>query len=277
MDWNWLHSLFYGLISGFSEFLPISPDAHQWLFAELTGVGEGRLPHRLFCHIGAMLALLLVCKPQIDKLNRERRIAALPARRRKRQPDVRSLAEIRFLRMAGGLLLLSIPAFVLISRIGKPLWLLALMLLVNGVILYVPQFLPGGNKEALSLSAADSLLTGVAGALGRLPGISGIGASMSALKVRGAGWQYALQICLLLSVPALLIAMGCDVYGMVLAGTGILLGDFFSYLLTAVSAFAGAYLGIIFMRFLAVKAGFSGFAYYCWGMALFSIFLYLMI
>ena len=277
MDWNWLHSLVYGLISGFSEFLPISPDAHQRFFAELTGVGQGHLPHRLFSHIGGLLALLLVCKPQIDKLIRERRIATLPARRRKRQPDIKSLAEIRFLRMAGVMLLLSIPAFVLVSRLGNPLWLVALLLLVNGVILYVPQFLPGGNREALSLSAADSLLTGISGAFGRLPGISGIGASMSALKARGVDWQYALQICLLLSVPALLIAMGCDVYGMVIANAGISLGDIFYYLLTAASAFAGAYLGIIFMRFLAVKAGFSGFAYYCWGMALFGIFLYLMI
>lgn len=277
MDWNWLHSLVYGLISGFSEFLPISPDAHQRFFAELTGVGQGHLPHRLFSHIGGLLALLLVCKPQIDKLIRERRIATLPARRRKRQPDVKSLAEIRFLRMAGVMLLLSIPAFVLVSRLGNPLWLVAMLLLVNGVILYVPQFLPGGNREALSLSAADSLLTGISGAFGRLPGISGIGASMSALKARGVDWQYALQICLLLSVPAFLIAMGCDVYGMVLANAGISLGDIFYYLLTAASAFAGAYLGIIFMRFLAVKAGFSGFAYYCWGMALFGIFLYLMI
>ena len=277
MDWNWLHSLVYGLISGFSEFLPISPDAHQRFFAELTGVGQGHLPHRLFSHIGGLLALLLVCKPQIDKLIRERRIATLPARRRKRQPDIKSLAEIRFLRMAGVMLLLSIPAFVLVSRLGNPLWLVALLLLVNGVILYVPQFLPGGNREALSLSAADSLLTGISGAFGRLPGISGIGASMSALKARGVDWQYALQICLLLSVPAFLIAMGCDVYGMVIANAGISLGDIFYYLLTAASAFAGAYLGIIFMRFLAVKAGFSGFAYYCWGMALFGIFLYLMI
>lgn len=277
MDWNWIHSLFYGLISGFTEFLPISPDAHRHLFAELTGVGQGHLPHRLFSHIGGLLALLLVCKPQIDKLLRERRIATLPVKRRKRQPDVKSLAEIRFLRTAGWMLLLSIPGFVMISRFGQPLWLVAVLLLLNGVILYVPQFLPGGNKEALSLSAADSLLTGVAGALGRFPGISGIGTAMSALKIRGADWQYALQMCLLLSVPAFLIAMGCDVYGMVLAGAGISFGYILHYLLTTLSAFAGAYFGIIFMRFLAVKAGFSGFAYYCWGMALFSIFLYLMI
>ena len=277
MQWNWIHSLVYGLISGFLEFLPISPDAHQWMFAELTGVGQVHLPHRLFSHIGGLLALLLACKPQLDKLRRERRIASLPPRRRKRQPDVKSLSEIRFLRMTGGLLLLSIPTFVLVSRMGQKPWLVALLFLLNGIMLYVPQFLPGGNKDALSLSAADSLLAGVAGALGRMPGISGIGASMSALKIRGVDWQYALQICLLLAVPALGMAIGCDVYGMVLANVGISLGHIFYYLLTALSAFAGAYFGMIFMRFLAVKAGFSGFAYYCWGMALFTFFLYLTI
>lgn len=277
MDWNWIHSLVYGLVSGFTEFLPVSSDAHQWMFAELTGVGQGHLPHRLFGHIGALLALLLACKPQIDKLMRERRIAALPARRRKRQPDMKSLAEIRFLHMAGWLLLLSIPAFVLVSRMGERPWLVALLLLLNGIMLYAPQFLPGGNKEALSLSAADSLLTGVAGSLGRFPGISGIGASMAALKVRGVDWQYALQICLLLMIPVFGIAIGCDIYGMILAGAGISLGHVLYYLLTALSAFAGAYFGIIFMRFLAVKAGFSGFSYYCWGMALFTFFLYLTI
>lgn len=275
MEWNWLHSIVYGFLSGFSELLPISPDAHQWLFAKLTGVGQIHLSHRLFGHIGVLLALLLVCKPQLDKLRREKRIAGLPPKRRKRQPDVKSLSEMRFLRMALWLLLLSVPIFLLVSRMGERPWLVALLFLVNGIILYVPQFLPGGNKDALSLSAADGLLTGTAGALGRLPGISGIGCAMSALKLRGVDWQYALQMCLLLAIPALAIAVGCDVYGIILGSAGISIGHFFYYLLTVLSAFAGAYIGIVIMRFLAVKAGLSGFAYYCWGMALFTFFLYL--
>lgn len=277
MEWNWLCSLVYGLISGVSEFFPVSSQAHQWMFAQLTGVGSAHLPFRLFGHIGGLLALLLACKPQWDKLRREKRIASLLSKRRKRQPDIKSLLELRFLRMAGWLLVLSFPVYFFFSNFGERPWLVALLLLLNGVILYLPQFFPSGNKEALSLSAADGLLTGFAGAFGRLSGISGIGCTMSAMKMRGVDWQYALQLCLLLGIPALLIALGCDVYGMVFMAESLALGHIFNYLLTALSAFAGAYFGIVVMRFLSVKAGFSGFAYYCWGMALFTFLLYLAI
>jgi undecaprenyl pyrophosphate phosphatase UppP len=38
-----------------------------------------------------------------------------------------------------------------------------------------------------------------------------------------------------------------------------------------------AYLCIMFLRFLSVKVGFSGFAYYSWGAAMFTLILYLTI
>jgi hypothetical protein len=47
--------------------------------------------------------------------------------------------------------------------------------------------------------------------------------------------------------------------------------------LASLTAFVGSYLGITFIRFLAVKVGFSGFAYYSWGAALFAFILYLTI
>ena len=42
---SWLESLIYGLVSGFSEFLPISSRAHQDLMLLLFGV-EGHDPIR---------------------------------------------------------------------------------------------------------------------------------------------------------------------------------------------------------------------------------------
>ena len=45
---------------------------------------------------------------------------------------------------------------------------------------------------------------------------------------------------------------------------------FVSYILAAVAAFGTATLGIKVMRGLASDTGYSCFAYYCWGLALFT-------
>jgi hypothetical protein len=48
-------------------------------------------------------------------------------------------------------------------------------------------------------------------------------------------------------------------------------------LVAAAAAFGGAWLAMVIMRFLSVKSNFYGFAYYNWGLALFSFLVYLMI
>jgi hypothetical protein len=41
------------------------------------------------------------------------------------------------------------------------------------------------------------------------------------------------------------------------------------------AAFLAAWLGLTLLRFMAVRVGFSGFAYYSWGFALFTLLIYL--
>ena len=84
MGLNWLQSLIYGLISGFTEFLPISSDGHRIIFLELIGAADSA-SLRLSSRIGALLALIFLCAPMIAKLNRERKIASITEKRRKRQ------------------------------------------------------------------------------------------------------------------------------------------------------------------------------------------------
>jgi undecaprenyl pyrophosphate phosphatase UppP len=49
------------------------------------------------------------------------------------------------------------------------------------------------------------------------------------------------------------------------------------YVLAALGAFLGASLSLHMMRSFSRKIGFSGFAYYCWGAALFTFIMYLSI
>jgi len=273
---NWLQSLLYGLISGFAEFLPISAEAHRRILHFLTGTQSSPLVE-LAIHISVLLALLLSCWPQLSKLQRERRIAAVPPRRRKRQPDVRSLKDLRLLRTAVVPLLLGFVLMLWTADAADKLWVLALILTVNGILLYLPPYFPGGNKESHSVSALDGVLIGLSAVLGVIPGLSRITGMTSAGQLRRCDRSYVLEIALLLSIPALIVLIIVDFICLFTVGAAISGGLVLNCLLAALTAFPGAYFGITFIRFLAVKVGFSGFAYYSWGAALFTFILYLTI
>lgn len=272
---NWLQSLLYGLISGFAEFLPISAEAHRSLLYLMMGMEKSPLLE-LTVHATAMLALLLSCWPQLSKLQRERRIAAIPARRRKRQPDAGSMHDIRLLKTAIVPILAAFLVYPMLQPVSGKLWLTALLLLVNGVILYLPPYFPGGNRNSRNVSALDGVLVGLGGALAVIPGISRITGITAVGQLRRCDRSYILDIGLILSIPALLVLIVFDIFALFTAGTAVAV-SFLSCLLAALTAFMGAYLGITFIRFLAVKVGFSGFAYYSWGAALFTFILYLTI
>ncbi len=270
---SWLECLIYGFISGFTEFVPVSSRAHQTVFLEL--LGKENDPTLQFCaNFGSLLALTVICMPILSRLKRERRIAAMPQKRRRRQPDVDTLMEDRALRMAAVSMLAVFIGYGLVSDLYERLWLLAVFIAVNGIVLYVPQFLPSANKLARSLSALDAMLIGLAGGCGIIPGISRMGASISTATIRGTDRRYAVELGLLISVPALLaltVLTGLSAIPILSFSGAMLLRS----VTVMVSSFGASWFSVYLVRFLAVRVGFGGIAYYCWGLALFTLILYL--
>lgn len=275
MELGWFESFIYGVISGISEFLPISSEAHRAIYLRLIGDADHALL-RLMTHMGALLALLISCWPMISKLNRERSIAAVNKKRRKRAPDTKSLTDIRFTRIASLALVIVFILYSAVYDLHERLWILAGFLIVNGILLYIPQFLPAGNKDSRSLSSLDSILIGLSGGLGVVPGLSLVGLSTSTGLLRGADKRYALDAALLLSIPALIVLLIIDFFG-IFSAAGVTFLSVLSCFTAGITSFFSAFFGIYIMRFLAVRVGFSGFAYYSWGLSLFSFILYLMI
>lgn len=277
MELSWLESLVYGLISGLAEFLPISAEAHRALYLKLIGAGE-EPALRLAVHVGALLALLVSCAPLLSRLRRERRIAAIPKKRRKRQPDLKTMLDLRLLRTALIPLVLTFLVYPVVSNLHERLWLLAICLGLNGILLYAPQFLVGSNKDSQSLSSLDAALIGFGNGIGGIPGISRMGGALFAGLTRGAERRYALDVSFLLCIPAMIVLLLFDGWWLI-AGTGSAVSAMLilQCVTAAAAAFGSAYFAVFIMRFLSVKAGFSGFAYYSWGVALFALILYLMI
>ena len=274
---QWLQSLIYGLVCGFTEFLPVSSQAHGILISRVFGISDFGGLLVLAAHIGALLALVLQYRPQLSRITRERKLASIPPRRRKRQPDPGTLLDLKVLTISAIPMMLGFIAYPWVGDQGQRLWILGLALIFNGIFLYLPQFMVRSNKTARHLSGVDSLLIGLCGALAVIPGISRVGMLYSCATMRGTDRQYALQTALLLCIPALVVQIIFDCIAVFLSITGVTFLAVICSITALAASCLSSYFCIIFIRFLSVNADFCGFAYYSWGAALLAFILYLAI
>ena len=277
MDWNFLYYILYGFLAGLGELLPVSSTAHGYLIQLMSRFDTFEPSLLLAVHLACFLAICIFSRGRIGHIRREMKIASLPANKRKRQPDMVAVLDGKVILTALIPLLIGVGFSSYASRRLGTLPAISLLLLISGVVLYIPQFLPGANKDSRSLSRKDAVILGISGAVGVIPGISRMGTMISVGLMKGCERSYILDIALLASLPVLLGLMIVDCVMIAMAGTVVGTMMLIYCVLAAAAAFGGAWLAMVIMRFLSVKSSFYGFAYYNWGLALFSFLVYLMI
>lgn len=273
---NLLQTLIYGFFGGLSDILPVSAQAHGKLFLTIFGLDSEPALLRLLIHIGIFAALYINCTNHILRISRAYRLSRVPKRRRTRPLDTNSLMDLRVLQTMAIPLIFGFIFYGKFTSLVSILSVLAWVVFLNGVVLYLPQFFPGSNKNALSISPFDSLLMGLGATLSLIPGVSCIGMVTAVASVRGTDRNYALNMALLLN-GIVMIGLGVyDVIELVSSGVGSLsFGIFMSYLLAAAASFGGALLGIFILKKLAATRGFGIFALYCWGLSMLIFILFL--
>jgi undecaprenyl-diphosphatase len=276
LELNWLQSLFLGLISGIAEVLPVSAQAHRLVLLKIFGMKSEPAVLRLMIHVSTAVALYLGSRAHIVRMMRAFRISKIPKKRRKRPLDTEGLNDFNLLRTT---LIPTILAFMIYSKTsmfaGKALIVSALMV-INGIILYVPQYLPGSNKESGSMSRIDGLVIGLGAASGTLPGISSVGTAVSVAAVRGMDLKKALNLALLMNIPVNLGMVAYDLISLLSGGAGSLsLGALGCGIMAGITAFAGVIIGLRLIRKIVENVGYSVFGFYSWGAALLSFVLFL--
>ena len=271
---NLLQSMLYGFLTGVADVLPISSRAHGILLLKIFGTTiDGNLM-LLFLHVAVMLALYASSRSQIIRIRRALALARIPKRKRRRPLDTKSLMDFRLLRTTAVPIILAYLFYDKLFSLGTSMLAVSVCLLLNGLILYIPQFLPTGNKDARTMTRVEGLLIGLGGALSILPGFSAVGTMMSVSSVCGVDKEYALGNALLETMLILFCVSINDILR--IAGAGLADVTFKMVLVcvvTAAAAFGGTFLGIRMMKSITKNAGFSIFAFYCWGLALFTFFL----
>ncbi len=275
---NWLVYIFYGFITGLGELLPVSAGAHDYFLDLMTRFDPYQPMLRLFCHASTLGALLMFNRHRVAHIYREMHIASQPVRRRRRQPDLIAVLDGRvvftvLIPTAIGLLLTSA-----IRKQGLPLPFLAAFLVMSGVAIYAPHFIPGANRDSRHLSRMEAFAFGICAGLSAFPGISRMGSALSAGAITGCSRNYMLDIVYLMLIPLLMVMVALDIIGVLAIGSAaISLIMILQCLLAGAAAFGGASLAMATMRFLSVNMGYTAFAYYNWGLGIFGFILYLMI
>lgn len=277
MDLNWMESVIYGFLSGLMDIVPLSAQAHRILLMKFFGISGGTDVIRLAVHIGVFGGLYYSCQSQIVRINRARALARVPKRRRKRPLDTRSLMDWSMLKTMLIPMVIGLFLYKYNTAMRDNLLLVAIFLLVNGIILYVPQFLPGSNRDSRTLTRLEGFLMGLGATASTLPGISAVGAAVSIGSVCGVERGFCLSMALMMNLALNLGLAIVDVFTLFTNGLGVFsFGILIRYLATGLTAFGGCLLGIKIMRILSGNHGYSGFAFYCVGLSLFTFILNLM-
>ncbi len=271
---NLLQSVLYGFLSGIADIVPVSSRAHGILLLKIFGTTVDSNFVLLFFHVGVLLALYTSSVSNLTRIRRALALARVPKKKRRRPLDMKSLMDFRLLRTMAVPIILAYLFYGKAYAMGANHWLVAIFLFVNGVVLYIPQWLPTGNKDARSMSRVDGLLIGLGGAVSILPGMSYMGGMLSVGSVCGVDKQYNLDNALIAGILVNLCIVVSDLLRMLDAGlTGITFQIVLTCLATGAAAFGGTLLGVKILRNFTKSGSYTLFSFYCWGLALFTFFL----
>ena len=274
---SYLQTILWGLVLGLAEILPISGSAHIAILEELFGQQAARTEHLLFyglLDLALVIALMLACRQEVSATFRGlARLLGKPAPRSRRNADRADQRMV--LMLAIGLVPLVLDAALWLwtpTLYVKPLfWAFALS--VGGLFLYRYAYLARGTKDEKQMHLSDALVVGLGQAAALLPGLSRTGLMLAAGQGRGFQHAFALRFALLLSIPYLfgsgLIRI---IRSLVLGVQAACVPAYLVGMMVCILAALGA---VHLLQQSVARRRVNLYAFYCWGAAAFSLFLFL--
>lgn len=240
-----LDAIFWGLIQGLTEFLPVSSSGHLVLIPALFGRPGPDLATNAVLHLGTLAAVLVYYRSDVAMMVKFDK----PARR-----------------LITLIVIGTVPAVILgllfedkVEELISEPRTVAVMLIVTGVVLLATTLLRLGDRTVKDVQPRDSLLIGLAQALALIPGISRSGMTISSGLARGLERTEAARFAFLLGIP-------------VIAGAGLLqiveaiqLGESMpsSVWVGVVVAGLSGYAAIAILLRLLTRVGLAPFGLYC--------------
>ena len=208
--YDYLLSVFLGIVEGLTEFLPVSSTAHLRICEALLHIdlqdGFWKM-YTIVIQLGAILALPVFFWSRIVKF-----VSTFPKGERGNRTIFThplSLTLIAFVVTA-------VPAWALAKVIGKNLenlWVMAMALLIGGIVMWVVDavFTRPHTRHMEEMTLPQAVWIGAAQILSAVfPGTSRSMSTIAAGQIAGMSRPAALEFSFFLSMPTMAVAVGYD-------------------------------------------------------------------
>lgn len=260
-----LEAIVCGIIQGLTEFLPVSSSGHLALAHALFGLesSESYLTFDILLHLATLIVVFVVYYKEIFSL-----IPAFFTMIGKVFRGRFSLSEYTATERCVILLIIAtLPLAAafwledLVSAVAGYTRAVGLILIVNGILLFVSDRLAGRGGRREELSPAGALGVGVFQLCAVFPGLSRSGSTISGGLLFGLDRTEAVKFSFILSVPAIL---GANIFNIPDAlAAEISKSELSYYLAGMLCAMVCGFAAMKLLLYISKKSRFGFFAYYC--------------
>jgi undecaprenyl-diphosphatase len=268
-------SIFYGIIQGIAEFLPISSSGHLAIFQSVLGTGDpdSNISFNVLLHLGTLLAVFFVYWKDIWQLICS--FFTLCGKLFKGNFKFSSYNESeRFVILILIATLPLVPAALLDDYIGalsSSVIVVGVILLFNALLLFFSDKMAKGNKTLAEVKPRNALAVGLCQMIAILPGLSRSGSTITGGLTQGFERPLAVKFSFILSIPAIMGACVLELPDFFRTATTESSTQLLIYLAGAAVAGLTGVAAMKLLTYISKKSNFRIFSYYCIAAGLFAI------
>ncbi len=203
---NSWHAVLYGLIQGFSEFVPVSSSGHLALLPFLLEIEDPGLYFDLCLHVGTAFAVIIYFRSQLSLIY-QNCLALI-----KNPKDYRRISENQMslqLLMSTGVSVIAIFALMPLAKFwGRSESLIAFNLIFFGLLLFIADRFQTRYQKSPFLGSSSfflAIMVGLAQSIAIFPGVSRSGITLTMSRFLGVSRYQAAEFSFLLSLPIILM------------------------------------------------------------------------
>ncbi len=274
-----LEAVFFGIVQGLGEFLPISSSGHLAFFHNLFGTEENRMSFDILLHLGTLAAVCIVYYKDIwDLIKAFFSLTGKIFREKFRFGRIKlSVNEKFFVMLLVALIPLVIGALVedAVEVIGTYTWAIGILWIFNGILLYASDRVAAKRRATArekcekSKNFKSAVIVGLWQLLAILPGVSRSGMTTTGGMLCGFDREYAVKFSFILSIPAILGANILSIKDF----TAIESTQIVPYLCGMLAAMLSGLLAIKLLTYISKRKDFRVFSVYCFIIGILAIIL----